>query len=133
MSETQSRRSTRHRLGYVAPRKRLHIVTGKGGTGKTTLAASLAMIQYFNYLSGLTMTNGRFADLFGGPPRKPESEITQRELDLAASIQVVTEDIEEYDRFLRYKLLDNEFVTDVQSRIVVSTVKDTPALPIDEP
>lgn len=48
-------------------------------------------------------------------------------------IKVVTEDIEAYDRFLRYKLLDNEFVIDVQSRIVVSTVKDTPALPIDEP
>jgi Lrp/AsnC family transcriptional regulator len=48
-------------------------------------------------------------------------------------IKVVTEDIGAYDRFLRYKLLDNEFVTDVQSRIVVSTIKDTPALPIDEP
>ena len=48
-------------------------------------------------------------------------------------IKVVTEDIESYDRFLRYKLLDNELVTDVQSRIVVATVKDTPALPIDEP
>ncbi len=50
-------------------------------------------MKYFNYLSGLTMTNRRFADLFGGPPRKPESEITRRELDLAASIQVVTEDV----------------------------------------
>jgi Lrp/AsnC family transcriptional regulator len=48
-------------------------------------------------------------------------------------IKVVTEDIEAYDRFLRYKLLDNELVTDVQSRIVVATIKDTPALPIDEP
>jgi Lrp/AsnC family transcriptional regulator len=48
-------------------------------------------------------------------------------------LKVVTADIEAYDRFLRYKLLDNEFVTDVQSRIVVATVKDTPALPIDEP
>lgn len=48
-------------------------------------------------------------------------------------IKVVTEDIEAYDRFLRYKLLDNEFVTDVQSRIVVATIKDTPALPIAEP
>ena len=47
-------------------------------------------------------------------------------------IKVVTADIEAYDRFLRYKLLDNDLVTDVQSRIVVSTVKDTPALPIDE-
>jgi len=50
-------------------------------------------MKYFNYLSGLTMTNRRFAGLFGGPPRRPESEITQRELDLAASIQVVTEDV----------------------------------------
>ena len=50
-------------------------------------------MRYFNYLSGLTMTNRRFADLFDGPPRTPESDITQRELDLAASIQVVTEDI----------------------------------------
>jgi carbamoyltransferase len=50
-------------------------------------------MKYFNYLSGLTMTNRRFADLFGGPPRQPESEITRRELDLAASIQVVTEEV----------------------------------------
>ena len=50
-------------------------------------------MRYFDYLSGLTMTNRRFADLFGGPPRAPESDITQRELDLAASIQVVTEEI----------------------------------------
>lgn len=48
-------------------------------------------------------------------------------------LKIVTEDIQAYDHFLRYKLLDNEFVTDVQSRIVVSTVKDTPALPIREP
>ena len=48
-------------------------------------------------------------------------------------LKVVTTDIGAYDRFLRYKLLDNELVTDVQSRIVVATVKDTPALPIDEP
>ncbi|MCH8494233.1 MAG: carbamoyltransferase [Balneolales bacterium] len=49
--------------------------------------------QYFNYSAGLTMTNSRFADLFGGPARKPESPVTQREMDLAASIQVVTEEI----------------------------------------
>jgi Lrp/AsnC family transcriptional regulator len=48
-------------------------------------------------------------------------------------LKVVTHDIEAYDKFLRFKLLDNELVTDVQSRIVVATVKDTPALPIDEP
>lgn len=49
--------------------------------------------QYFNYSAGLTMTNSRFANLFGGPARKPESPVTQREMDLAASIQVVTEEI----------------------------------------
>jgi len=48
--------------------------------------------EYFNYCSGLTMTNERFDDLFGGPPRQPESLLTQKEMDLAASIQVVTEE-----------------------------------------
>jgi carbamoyltransferase len=50
-------------------------------------------MQYFNYCTGLTMTNDKFADLFGGPARTGESEITQREMDLAASIQKVTEDV----------------------------------------
>jgi carbamoyltransferase len=50
-------------------------------------------MRYFDYCTGLTMTNGRFHVLFGGPPRNPESELTQREMDLAASIQAVTEDI----------------------------------------
>ena len=49
--------------------------------------------KYFNYLSGLTMTNKAFSDLFGGPPRIPESNITQREMDLARSIQAVCEEI----------------------------------------
>ena len=48
---------------------------------------------YFNYLGGLTMTNGAFDKLFGGPPRKAESKVTQREMDVAASIQKVTEEI----------------------------------------
>jgi carbamoyltransferase len=48
-------------------------------------------MQYFNYATGLTMTNDKFADLFGGPARTAETEITQREMDLAASIQKVTE------------------------------------------
>ncbi len=48
-------------------------------------------MRYFNYCTGLTMTNARFDKLFGGPPRKPESDISQREMDLAASIQAVTE------------------------------------------
>jgi len=49
--------------------------------------------KYFNYCAGLTMTNGRFAKLFGGPPRPPESRVTQREMDLAASVQKVTEEV----------------------------------------
>ena len=49
-------------------------------------------MEYFNYCQGLTMTNGRFDELFGGPPRDPESEIEQRHMDLAASIQAVTEE-----------------------------------------
>ena len=48
---------------------------------------------YFNYCHGLTMTSPRFDKLFGSTPRKPESLITQREMDLAASIQKVTEEI----------------------------------------
>src|SRR3954470_17613424 len=48
---------------------------------------------YFDYCTGLRMTNDKFADLFGGPPRKPESNLTQKEMDLARSVQVVTEDI----------------------------------------
>jgi carbamoyltransferase len=50
-------------------------------------------MDYFNYVHGLTMTNGAFARLFGGPAREPESKVTQREMDLAASVQVVTEEI----------------------------------------
>jgi len=50
-------------------------------------------LNYFNFLGGLQMTNKRLAGLFGGPPRKPESEITQREMDIAASIQAVIEEI----------------------------------------
>jgi len=50
-------------------------------------------MKYFNYLHGLTMTNGAFDRLFMGPSRKPESQVTQREMDIAASIQMVTEEI----------------------------------------
>jgi carbamoyltransferase len=50
-------------------------------------------MDYFGYLDDLKMTTHKFAELFGGPPRSPESEITAREMDLARSIQVVTEDI----------------------------------------
>ncbi len=55
---------------------------------------SLAMdMSYFNYCQGLTMTNAKFASLFGGPARNPESAITQREMDIAASIQKLTEEV----------------------------------------
>jgi carbamoyltransferase len=50
-------------------------------------------LEYFDYCTGLTMTNGRFDELFGGPPRKQETPLTQREMDLAASIQAVTEEV----------------------------------------
>ncbi len=50
-------------------------------------------MRYFNYCQGLTMTNARFASLFGGAARSAETPITQREMDLAASVQAVTEDV----------------------------------------
>ena len=50
-------------------------------------------MQYFNYCTGLTMTTRKFDQLFGGPPRQPESPLTQREMDIAASIQKVTEEV----------------------------------------
>jgi carbamoyltransferase len=50
-------------------------------------------LEYFNYCQGLTMTSAKFHKLFGGPPRRPETALTQRELDLAASIQQVTEEV----------------------------------------
>ena len=50
-------------------------------------------LDYFDYCTGLTMTNAHFDALFGGPPRRPEAPLTQREMDLAASVQAVTEEI----------------------------------------
>src|SRR5256886_2484048 len=50
-------------------------------------------MKYFNYCTGLTMTNSNFDALFGGPPRQPETPLTQREMDLARSIQEVTEEV----------------------------------------
>ena len=49
--------------------------------------------EYFSYSQGLRMTNGAFDNIFGGPPRKPESKLSQREMDLARSIQVITEEV----------------------------------------
>ncbi|MFH1862748.1 MAG: carbamoyltransferase, partial [bacterium] len=50
-------------------------------------------MKFFNYCAGLTMTSRRFHKLFGGPPRQPETNLTQKEMDLARSIQVVTEEV----------------------------------------
>ena len=50
-------------------------------------------MEYFNYCQGLTMTGRRFDGCFGGPPRQPESRLLQRHMDLAASIQAVTEEV----------------------------------------
>ncbi len=50
-------------------------------------------MSYFNYCQGLTMTSEAFHDLFGGPPRKPEAKLSQREMDLARSVQDATEEI----------------------------------------
>jgi carbamoyltransferase len=50
-------------------------------------------MSYFRYCQGLTMTAGKFHRLFGGPPRRPEGRLTQREMDVAASIQAVTEEV----------------------------------------
>lgn len=50
-------------------------------------------MKYFDYCAGLTMTNGKFHQLFGGPPRKPESPLTQKDMDIARSIQDVTEEV----------------------------------------
>ncbi|WDT79315.1 MAG: hypothetical protein MPW14_19520 [Candidatus Manganitrophus sp.] len=50
-------------------------------------------MDYFHYSTGLTMTNAKFNALFGGPPRAPEEKFTQREMDLAGSIQAVTEEV----------------------------------------
>lgn len=50
-------------------------------------------MKYFNYCQGLTMTSRHFHKLFGGPPRKPESDLTRRDMDLAASVQAVAEEV----------------------------------------
>ncbi len=50
-------------------------------------------MKYFDYCAGLTMTNSRFDNLFGGPPRVPETKLTQKDMDLARSLQEVTEEI----------------------------------------
>ena len=65
-------------------------------------------MSYFNYCQGLTMTSKKFDQLFGGPPRMPEGPITQREMDIAASIQLATEEIMlRMARFVRRKMNAN--------------------------
>ena len=50
-------------------------------------------MEYFNYCTGLTMTNRKFSKLFGGGPRKGEATLTQREMDMARSVQEVIEEV----------------------------------------
>src|SRR4029078_11665293 len=50
-------------------------------------------MKYFNYGVGLTMTNDAFAQLFGGAPRKPAQRLTQRDMNMARSVQEVTEEV----------------------------------------
>ncbi|MCD6043807.1 MAG: Carbamoyltransferase [Burkholderiales bacterium] len=70
-----------------APRIREHLIDIKDdGSFRLNL-------DYFDYCTGLTMTNEKFDGLFGGPPRTPEQPLTQREMDLAASIQVIVEEV----------------------------------------
>jgi len=61
-------------------------------------------MRYFDYAAGLTMTNRRFHTLFGGPPRSPESPLTEKDMDIAASIQAVTEEVMlTFARYVREK------------------------------
>lgn len=64
--------------------------------------------DYFNYCTGLTMTSERFHELFDGPPRQPESRLTQKEMDLAASIQVVLEESTLKMAYYAHKLTDKK-------------------------
>ncbi|NWF49657.1 MAG: carbamoyltransferase [Ignavibacteriaceae bacterium] len=70
-------------------------------------------MNYFNYCAGLTMTNEKFHKLFGGPPREPESKLTQKEMDLARSLQEVTEEIV-------LKMGNNVFVETNQKNLVLA-------------
>ena len=78
-------------MPYGAPRY-VELIYDKLISDKEDGAFRMDM-RYFNYANGLTMTNKRFDVLFGGPPRKPEAPVTQREMDIARSIQAVTEDV----------------------------------------
>ena len=70
-------------------------------------------MRYFDYVTGLRMTNERFDDLFGGPPRQPESKLTQREMDLARSVQVVCE-------MIMLRMADHVYETTGQKNLVLA-------------
>jgi carbamoyltransferase len=76
---------------YGTP-KYVDVILGKMVTLKDDGSIQLDM-SYFNYCQGLTMTSEKFHQSFGGPPRRPESLITQKDMDLAASIQVICEEV----------------------------------------
>ena len=67
-------------------------------------------MEYFNFAAGLTMTNKRFHDLFGGRPRAREEQITQREMDLARSIQEVTETVVMRMAKYAHQITDSKFL-----------------------
>jgi len=81
-------------MGLAPYGEPVHAETIKTKLLEITEDGSLWMdMSYFNYCQGLTMTSSKFHDLFGGPPRRPESPITKKEMDLAASVQAVTEEV----------------------------------------
>ena len=82
-------------------------------------------MDYFDYCTGLTMTNARFDALFGGPPRKPEQLLTQKDMDLAASVQSVCEDVCWRSRAAsRRRLRRNGSAWPAASRSIASRTED---------
>ena len=77
-------------------------------------------LDYFDYCTGLTMTNSKFDSLFEGPRRKPEELLTQRHMDLAASVQVVLEEV-----ILR---MTRALATETEAREFVSSGRSSPQL-----
>lgn len=81
-------------MGLAPYGKPVYLQTIKEHLAQIGPDGSVSMnLDYFDYVGGLTMVNERFAGLFGGPRRLPESRITRREMDLAASIQMFTEEV----------------------------------------
>ena len=87
-------------------------------------------MTYFEYCEGLKMTSRKFDDLFDGPPRRPESPITQREMDIAASIQEVTEEIRVYPGFpTLFWGISGFFVGDLMGKALWKLVENAPRFP----